>query len=260
MNEKSTIMPAALAAALVVAQATARAVGKDAKNQHHGYRYASAEGVIIEAREALTTADLALITVAWRFLSATTVDAETGEERPARGGPARVVVDYLIVHKSGETYPIQTSTPVVPDKGRPPDKAEFAALTANLAYTLRGVLLMPRDDEQASIDARDDRGYDPDRREAAREAPRQAAQREPSQPDPQPAPAGEPDERGAWEALAKDIRKRIKGYTERAKLKDEIVPEVIKLAKRGMPRDLVDGLREFYADHADELDGAKEAA
>ena len=148
---------AGLCAALVAAQAAARAVAKDATNTFHRYKYASAEAIIAEAREALSGAGLAFLTTGWQFAA-----APTGTDGGfASGVVGRVEVSYRLVHMSGETIELASSTPVIPEKGRPADKAEAAALTANLANMLRGLLLLPRDDDQAAIDARDDRNYQP---------------------------------------------------------------------------------------------------
>lgn len=245
-------IPKAIAAALVAAQATARAVGKDAKNTHHGYQYASAEGIIIEAREALSGAGLALVSP-WDFVPVMTTDPETGQTRPARDGViGRVVVNHVVIHKDGETYSFTSSTPVIPEKGRPADKAEFASLTANLAYTLRGMLLLPRDDEQASIDARDDRGYTPSEPARQPAPPKSAAPV--SQEPPAAAVASDESDRANWEALANDIARRIRLQTDRRVLKDTLVPEVGKAKKDGLPRDLFDWLvNEVYVPHVDSL-------
>jgi len=47
--------------------------------------------------------------------------------------------------------------PVVPDRGRPPDKALASALTTSLAYLLRDLLLMPRVDPADDLAGREDR-------------------------------------------------------------------------------------------------------
>lgn len=137
-----------LAAALVAAQSKARAVGLDGKNQHQGYRYATAEAIIDECRAALASAGLALLASGW------------GLRLEANDVPC-IVVDYLLVHESGESMAMTTCMPAIEGKGRPIDKAACAALTTGLAYTLRALLLLPRDDDAAAIDARDDRGYEP---------------------------------------------------------------------------------------------------
>jgi len=138
-----------IAKALVAAQSAAQAVAKGSTNNFHKYKYASAEAVIEEARVALNQAGLAVITMGW----STSPSSEQSD--------SRVTVQYRVVHEAGESLDMTTSTPVIPDKGRPGDKAEMAALTMNLSYFLRGLLLLPREDESSAIDQRDDRNYTP---------------------------------------------------------------------------------------------------
>jgi hypothetical protein len=131
----------ALAAALVKAQLAAEAVGKDKANAFHKYKYASAEAMLAEGREAITGAGLALFQLGW------VVSADL----------AKMTVHYLLLeHTSGENVSWDAETSIIPDKGRPQDKAEAAALTYSIAYTIRGLLLLPRVDESASVDTRDD--------------------------------------------------------------------------------------------------------
>jgi len=141
-----------IAAALVEAQRHARALFKEAENQHHKYSYASAEQVIDEARKALGGAGLAFIQVGDRLNRA---------EARGDGVIGTAEVSYKLVHRGGETWDFKSSMPVVVSKGRPDDKAYAAALTLTLAYTLRSLLLIPRDDQAAAIDQRDDTGFDP---------------------------------------------------------------------------------------------------
>jgi hypothetical protein len=143
-----------LAAALVVAQANARIVAKDKTNDYHRYPYASAEAMIDEGRQSLSNAGLALMSAGRAFVSA---DAPPGDKGPI----GRVHIKYKLVHTSGEALDFESSTAVIPEKGRPADKAEAAAVTSDLAYTLRGLLLLSRGlEDGGSIDGRDDREYD----------------------------------------------------------------------------------------------------
>lgn len=137
-------------AALVKAQQAARAVEKDAHNKFHGYGYASAEALIAEARGALSDAGLACCVYQWLVVE------------------HRMVVTYLLVHASGQSMTFSTSTPVVMElndkkdgKYKPADKAEHTALTYNLGYFLRGLLLLPRVEPGTDVDQRDDRNHDP---------------------------------------------------------------------------------------------------
>ena len=147
---------AALAAALVAAQRAARAVGKVAKNAHHGYRYASSEAIIEEAREALSASGLAFVRVSsevtWE--EAVTVESAKGKRTQRTGS---VVAHYSLIHgESGESLACSAVTPCVAESGRPEDKAVAAALTYSLGYMLRDLLLLPRVEEE-QVDQRDDR-------------------------------------------------------------------------------------------------------
>lgn len=143
MSEHNQESKAEIYTALIKAQSVAQAVEKGSSNAFHKYKYASAESMIGEAREALSAAGLALMTVHW-FIR---------EER--------MNVGYALVHGSGQMLEFQTSTAIIPDKGRPMDKAEATALTYNLGYFLRGLLLLPRVEPGTQPDERDDRDHDP---------------------------------------------------------------------------------------------------
>ena len=135
-----------LAKALVQAQSSVRAVAKSSSNDYHRYKYSAAEDVIDEAREALNSAGLALMTTKVEVLKADSA--------------ALVRSHYLLVHVSGETRECSYEMTAMAEKGRPWDKAESASATQSLAYFLRNLLLIKRGDEHA-VDARDDRNFDP---------------------------------------------------------------------------------------------------
>lgn len=207
-----------LCAALVKAQATARAVGKDKENVFHRYRYASAEAVIEESRTALSAAELALLTLSWGLLGDRMERIEktkNGERLVVVAG--RVDVYYRLVHASGQYLDLHSSTPVITENGRPEDKAELTALTANLSYMLRGLLLLPRDaDADASIDARDDTGREP-------------AQRQPGGPP----NAGEKQLQDQYIEQINMLKKRFDALTDRGeqfKVLEELqlLPPIIK--------------------------------
>lgn len=251
----------AIYAALVDAQSRARAVEKDAKNKYHGYRYASAEAIIEEARYALNEAGLAAFAVGWRF-----AHDEMGDKGPI----GRIVVNYRLVHRSGESADFEASSFIIPEKGRPEDKAEAASLTTNLAYFLRALLLLPREDEGA-MDRRDDRDYEPRRAPAKseerprREEPareereeRPTARREEPAREERPAAREEPreeedGERAAWSGLLAEWKARIDAAATR-----RILFDVVTEAKgvTGVPREIVDALVE----HARKVDEAKRKA
>lgn len=147
MNTETTTrkMPPALAKALVAAQKRVSHVGKDAKNEFHNYKYASSEAVIDEASGALSEEGLAFLPLRIERDPAQVEHVWTGEGEDAWiSTPRRMRAVYLLLHESGEQFEFESSMPVIPEKGRPEDKAEFGARTENLAYALRDLLLIPR--------------------------------------------------------------------------------------------------------------------
>ena len=138
-----------LVAALKEAQAGCGQVVKDSKNAAMGYKYASAESIIEVANEALNNNGLVFYPYAWSTVYGSPVkegDLATG----------RQTVKYKLEHSSGETREFETDFAVCPGRGRAEDKSEAAALTMNLGYTLRGLLLIAREDEPEAVDKRDD--------------------------------------------------------------------------------------------------------
>lgn len=134
-------------AALVRAQQAIDFVGKDAVNQHHRYAYASAENIYSAARAALHSAGLSF----WR--SHTQVDLSTT--------PPMLLSVYTLSHDSGAHMQCQPSGqpwPIIEGNGRPLDKALAGALTTSMAYALRDLLLIPKEDE-AEVDRRDDTSH-----------------------------------------------------------------------------------------------------
>lgn len=136
-----------LPAALVAAQQAAVAVAKDSTNPHFRYNYTSAETIIAEARAALNSSGLSLSPV-------TSTVRTLGEQ-------AVLCSVYRLEHMGGEYREICFEAYLVPDKGRPMDKALAAARTNSLGYVLRDLLLLPRVEEHADVDQRDDSQYAP---------------------------------------------------------------------------------------------------
>ena len=135
MSTPKTATPGTLSGALLRAQQTLGAVGKDASNDFQGYDYVSAEKMITESRAVLHRAGLVF------FVSGVELDGEG------------IRVAYTLQHpSSGEGLEIVRVFPVVPGKGRPADKAHAGALTACLSYTLRDLLLIPRVDPSIEMD------------------------------------------------------------------------------------------------------------
>lgn len=207
-----------MAAALVAAQRHAQAVAKASKNSFHGYKYASAEALIEESRAALGEAGLAVMPVNWVVVPVTDLE----------GVKSKVQVTYMLVHESGASVTATTETSVLPEKGRPQDKAEATALTYNLGYYLRGLLLLPRE-EESSVDARDDRQFQPSLKSAVKPASQIASQvpnSTPAQPTPKPAAAASVEERIATALeLIKQATTLGELNTARTKIKSLDVPD-----------------------------------
>src|SRR5262245_58993641 len=105
-----------LAAALVKAIAACKPVAHDAENTFHKYAYTSSEAIIGEARSALAGEGLAVIPLEQAICA-------------RDGGSHELVSRRLLVHTSGESVVCSSAWPIVPDRGRPLDKATAAADT-----------------------------------------------------------------------------------------------------------------------------------
>lgn len=155
-------MPPGIAKGLVVAQAAVVKVPHDGHNRHHDYRYTTAEAVIEAARKPMEAGGLALVQMVgrltppqrivwWEFVDGKEVEVVDTL-------PASVEVRHLLTHSEGETFELQPMhVPVIPEKGRPWDKAIATAGTYALGYRLRDLLKMPRTDEADDLDRRDDK-------------------------------------------------------------------------------------------------------
>lgn len=156
-------MNAALYTALSQAQAKARGVEKDSNNSFHHYKYASAESLIAEAKECLSAAGLAVMPSDSRIKQ---LEAAFGSIEGRGGAVAMLHATWLIVHSGGGSMELHTEWPVVPEKGRPIDKAIAAARTASLGYLLRDLLQLPRVEEGTGLDddARDRNDDEPAQR------------------------------------------------------------------------------------------------
>lgn len=136
---------AALFAALAKAQGMAKLVEKDARNQFHKYNYASAEAMITEAKAALSACDLAVIPSELIAQEPMPLEAESGAK-------AVLIAEWFVVHSGGGRHVVHCRWPVIPEKGRPLDKALAAARTASLGYLLRDLLQLPRVEEGTDLD------------------------------------------------------------------------------------------------------------
>lgn len=136
-----------LFAALAKAQQAAKGIEKSGENKFHHYKYASAEDVVAGSRAALGAHALAFLSTSYKV--------------GVRDGMLMLESRYLLTHESGESIEVESETPIIPDKGRPEDKATATAKTYDLAYALRSLLLLPRVEEGADVDSRDDTKYQP---------------------------------------------------------------------------------------------------
>lgn len=136
-----------LSAALASARDRCKGASKDAKNTHHGYKYASADEVIATASAALDGSGLCIVPIKEEL---TVVGS---------GNLAFYALHRLLVlsHSSGECTPLEVrGWPVIPERGRPLDKAYAIALTSSLAYKLRDLLQMPRGEQYDDVSAQND--------------------------------------------------------------------------------------------------------
>lgn len=126
-----------LYAALATARERCKPAEKSSKNEHHRYKYASAEAILETANEALHGTGLSVTP-----LSQTIARRECGD----------VLVCTFRLACGGEVVDAVKEWPVVPGNGRPMDKAVASADTTALGYFLRDLLLMPRVDETDDMD------------------------------------------------------------------------------------------------------------
>ncbi len=143
-----------LAGALLDAQRAIDNVAPDARNQHHGYSYASAEAIIRASRQALNGADLTV----WPRTWAVETIPEGFPDKGFGATDAMLHVTFVLEHgPSGESRDHPLAFPVHAGKGRPLDKGFAASLTTATGYFLRGLLNIPRVDKSDDINTRDDR-------------------------------------------------------------------------------------------------------
>ncbi len=193
---KGMPMPPSIAKGLVKAMAAAKPVAKAGQygdeNSKFSYKYATSEDVIIEARDALSVGGVSVLTESWEVATRTVrylERAEDGTVQYVEEDEDSVVVSYLLVSAEGDSWrPAPVRTPILPEKGRPPDKALATALTYNLNYYLRGLLLLARRmPQEKAVDERDDTQYQPKPRQ--RPAPKGKPQQPPAEQGPPTSPA-----------------------------------------------------------------------
>jgi hypothetical protein len=141
-----------LLAGLAEGQRIARNVEKTSLNPFHRYHYAGTEAMILEAKETMGAVGLALIPRGARMFSLGT--RSEGDPKAPREVPQLFLAKrWSLAHKAGGLLELEEQVwPVVPEKGRPLDKAVAAADTASLGYLLRNVLMLARVEEGTDLD------------------------------------------------------------------------------------------------------------
>jgi len=138
------------------AQQAVKAVEKDGNNTFHRYRYATAENMIEEARAAMHSAGLSfMLTGASLNPCDYTVETVNGKGQTSTFNVRMTVCSTFSLMCADGHLEVSTEWPVIPEPGRPFDKALAAARTASLSYVLRDILLMPRAEEGTGLDSDD---------------------------------------------------------------------------------------------------------
>lgn len=136
------LMTARIAAGLVKAQAHAKATERRGVSGDGTYKYATADDLVADGKEALAAGGLSLLVYGLFF--------EDGGKVICRSA--------TLVHESGDCLAVgPLRWPVVSDRGRPMDKAVATAMTSSLGYMFRDLLCIPRTTaDGADMDARQD--------------------------------------------------------------------------------------------------------
>jgi hypothetical protein len=219
-------MQGSLYGALAKAQKAAKAVGKDATNTFHRYAYASAEAIYAECREHLSDHGLTVLPVASHI--------------DLRDGQAILVRGYLLAHEGGGAMTCAQEWPVVPEKGRPLDKAVASADTTSLAYFLRSLLLLPRVDPSDDMDS-DARGSS--HASAPRSAPQREAPKPPEEKPPQKMAAKPSQPERITRKMMDEIADRLDalGYRNPKAVLDEVSAILDRPIKAGADLTVQDG-------------------
>jgi hypothetical protein len=146
------LVPSSLAAALAKARDNCPDVPRNGWNSYHNYKYPTAQDIITAGRKGLKDTGLALI------LSAPQLDTLGNGASQVFSLKRRVA----LAHASGESVDLgELRWPVIPDRGRPLDKALAAACTTSLGELYRDLLQMPAFDPAEDQAARNDTGEAP---------------------------------------------------------------------------------------------------
>lgn len=161
MPDQNPNASGALSSALVKAQMESRGVTKDKANDFHRYRYASTEALILEAQGSLHAHGLALHPVGSEIVAvAGSIGVIIPPEKNQTATSDLLTLLILrrrwrLTHSSGESMEWGQDWPIIPERGRPFDKATAAADTASLGYTLRDLLLLARVEKGTDLDDND---------------------------------------------------------------------------------------------------------
>ncbi len=153
-----TKMPPKVAGALVKAAREANAVEKKGtvKTSSYSYRFAGADALMSEAREALAGAGLAIVLTRW-WPEVVTVSDHDADGKPVSWLARTLFATFLLVHEEGDSHEVGPfQMPVIEERGRGLDKADAASLTYLTGYVMRGLLNLPRVEEGSQVDERDD--------------------------------------------------------------------------------------------------------
>ena len=227
--------------ALLEAQQTIHSIGKDSTNAHHKYEYTSAEHMIAETRPVLIDCGI-LVRV-----------GKTWQEELPSGLLKACAMIHGAHPSSGEKCEEPRELPACSGKGRPEDKAVLASNTTILNYYLRGLLLIPRVDEE--VCARDDTKH-----EAAAQKIATATKKAATKVDPVPKPAN-PVTDATFQRLTDFIRSEADGAKSGGKeamnnvilhLKQELVKatKVVLPPGTGVEKIVVSDLRPQLSEEA----------
>jgi hypothetical protein len=142
-----------LDAALVAAQAEARSLKRDGKNQHGGYKYATADQVADLGRQLFTKHGLAWSRTSTTLQGPTLKLADIGNQDYV----GDVIIGWKLRHgPSGEQDTGTGTYPIITSKQRPHEKATAASVTYGCGQIIQGVLCWDREDEKHAVDRRGD--------------------------------------------------------------------------------------------------------
>lgn len=244
-----------LAMAIVAAQTAAEMTEKDGTNNFHKYDYVSAEQLIHKCSAWLNGAGLALVPLMSSLLPFE-APAAGGDDRDTKGQEAKgrptfiLQRHYLLVHDSGECLELCQDWPVVPEKGRPTDKAVAVADTSSLAYMLRNLVLVPRVDEGEDFNEDQHRGQ-PRKDEPRRDEPRKDPPRKEEPREERKAPADKaPDKEDAHDRLWVLLRERVEALPE---VVDVTNDNLAKAAEHLFKRPFNDLTDDEVAEHTERL-------